>query len=68
MLVSEAIVKVRRAYFVQKKPIKAICRELMVSRKALRKIVRSDQQSSATNARRNASQRLTCSDLNLTPC
>ena len=28
MLVVETIAKIRRAYFVQKKPIKAICREL----------------------------------------
>ena len=42
MLVLETIAKVRRAYFVQKKPIKAICRELMLSRKVVRKIVRSD--------------------------
>ena len=42
MLILETIAKVRRAYFVQKKPIKAICRELMLSRKAVRKIVRSD--------------------------
>ena len=42
MLVLETIAKVRRAYFVQKKPIKAICRELMLSRKVVRKIVRSE--------------------------
>ena len=42
MLVLETIAKVRRAYFVQKKPIKAICCELMLSRKVVRKIVRSD--------------------------
>ncbi|MBV1703175.1 MAG: IS21 family transposase [Hyphomicrobiales bacterium] len=42
MLVLETIAKVRRAYFVQKKPIKAICRELMLSRKVVRKIVRSN--------------------------
>ena len=27
MLIVETIAKVRRAYFLQKKPIKAICRE-----------------------------------------
>ena len=42
MLVVETIAKIRRAYFVQKKPIKAICRELRVSRKVVRKVVRSD--------------------------
>ena len=42
MLVVETIAKIRRAFFVQKKPIKEICRELRVSRKAVRKIVRSD--------------------------
>jgi hypothetical protein len=42
MLVVETIAKIRRAYFVQKKPIKEICRELRVSRKAAPKVVRSD--------------------------
>jgi len=41
MLVVETIAKIRRAYFLQKKPIKAICRELRVSRKAVRKVIRS---------------------------
>ena len=42
MLIGETIAKVRRAYFVQKKPIKAICREFCLSRKAVRKVVRSE--------------------------
>ena len=42
MLVVETIAKIRRAYFVQKKPIKAICRELGLSRKVVRKVLRSD--------------------------
>ena len=37
MLVVETVAKIRRAYFVQKKTIKAICRELRVSRKVVRK-------------------------------
>lgn len=41
MLVVETIAKIRRAYFVQQKPIKAICRELHVSRKVVRKVIRS---------------------------
>ena len=41
MLVVETIGKIRRAYFVQGKPIKAICRELRVSRKVVRKVLRS---------------------------
>jgi transposase len=41
MLVVETIAKIRRAYFAQKKPIKAICRELGVSRKVVRKVIRS---------------------------
>ena len=41
MLVVETIGKIRRAFFVQGKPIKAICRELKVSRKVLRKVLRS---------------------------
>jgi transposase len=42
MLVVETIGKVRRAYFVQKKPIKAICREYRLSRKVVRKVIRSE--------------------------
>ena len=41
MLVVETIAKIRRAYFAQKKPIKAICREFRVSRKVVRKVIRS---------------------------
>jgi len=40
MLVVETIAKIRRAYFGQGKPIKAICRELNVSRKVVRKVIR----------------------------
>src|SRR6476660_23038 len=42
MLVVETIAKIRRAYFAQKKPIKAICRELRLSRKVVRKVIRSE--------------------------
>ncbi|WP_246173131.1 IS21 family transposase, partial [Nitrospirillum amazonense] len=41
-LVVETIAKIRRAYFVQQKPIKAICRELGLSRKVVRKVLRSE--------------------------
>jgi transposase len=40
MLVVETIGKIRRAYLVQGKPIKAISRELKVSRKVIRKVLR----------------------------
>jgi transposase len=42
MLVVETVAKIRRAYFVQGKAIKAICRELHVSRKVVRKVLRSE--------------------------
>jgi transposase len=42
MLIVETIAKIRRAYFVQKKPIKVICREFRVSRKVVRKVIRSE--------------------------
>src|SRR6202042_1561799 len=42
MLVVETIAKIRRAYFVHVQPIKAICRELGVSRKVVRKVIRSE--------------------------
>jgi hypothetical protein len=41
MLVVETVAKIRRAFFVQGKSIKAICRELGVSRKVVRKVIRS---------------------------
>ena len=37
----ETIARIRRAHFVQGKSIKAICRELKVSRKVVRKVLRS---------------------------
>jgi len=42
MLVVETVSKIRRAHFVQKKPIKEICRDLRVSRKVVRKVIRSE--------------------------
>jgi transposase len=42
MLIVETISRIRRAYFVQKKPIKVICRELRVSRKVVRKVIRTE--------------------------
>jgi transposase len=42
MLVVETIAKIRRAYLVQGKSIKAICREFRVSRKVVRKVIRSN--------------------------
>ena len=41
MLVVEAIATIRRAYFVQKKAIKEICRKLNISRKVVRRVLRS---------------------------
>ena len=42
MLVVETVARIRRAYFVQGKAIKAICRELRISRKVVRKVIRSE--------------------------
>ena len=42
MLIVETIAKIRRAFFVQGKSIKGICRELRVSRKVVRKVIRSE--------------------------
>ena len=42
MLVMETIAKIRRAYFGHGQPIKAICRDLGVSRKVVRKVIRSE--------------------------
>ena len=42
MLVVETIAKIRRAYFSHGKAIKEICRDLHVSRKVVRKVIRSN--------------------------
>jgi transposase len=42
MLVVETVAKIRRAYFVQGRSIKAICREMHISRKVVRKVLRSE--------------------------
>jgi hypothetical protein len=42
MLVVEMIAKIRRAYFSLGKPIKEICGELHLSRKVVRKVIRSN--------------------------
>ena len=42
MLIVETVAKVRRAHFLQKKSIKTICREFHLSRKVVRKVIRSD--------------------------
>ena len=41
MLVVETIAKIRRAYFIEKKPIKQICRDFRMSRNTIRKVIRS---------------------------
>jgi transposase len=41
MLVVETIGRIRRAYFIECKTIRAICRDLQVSRKVVRKVLRS---------------------------
>jgi transposase len=43
MLVVETIAKIRRLHFVQGKSIKLICRELGLSRKVVRKVLRSGE-------------------------
>jgi transposase len=43
MLVVETIAKIRRAFFHDKKAIKAISRELKVSRKVIRRVIRSSE-------------------------
>ena len=42
MLVVETIARIRREYFVKKKPIKEIVRDVKVSRNTVRKVVRSE--------------------------
>jgi hypothetical protein len=41
MRVVETIAQIRQAYFAQNKPIKTICREFRVSRRVVRKVIRS---------------------------
>jgi hypothetical protein len=53
MMVASTIAKIRRAYFVHGQPTKAFCRELGVSRKEVRKVVRSEATKSDTSERRS---------------
>src|SRR5262245_61989444 len=51
MITMDTIGKVRRAFFVQKKPIRAITREYRLARNTVRDIVRAKQQPDATERR-----------------
>ena len=42
MLIVETIAKIRRAHFVQQRSIRSICRDFGLSRKVVRKVLRSD--------------------------
>jgi len=53
MVTVETIGKVRRAYWVQKKKIKAIARELKLARNTVRSIVRSGETAPVYYARRS---------------
>jgi len=53
MLVMETTGKIRRAYFIEKKPIKQVCRDFRMSRNTIRKVIRS----SATEFRGLSQQR-----------
>ena len=50
MFVVETIARIRRAHFVQGKSINAICRDLRVSRKTARKVIRAMRQISNMSA------------------
>ncbi len=54
MLVVETIAKIRRAFFIEKKPIKAISRELKLSRRTVRKAIRSEFDGVPLRAQRSA--------------
>ena len=58
MLIVETIAKICRAFFVHGQAIKAICRELGVSRKVVRKVIRSEMTSSGTSERLSPFRRL----------
>ena len=58
MLIVETIAKIRRAFFVQGKAIKAICRELRVHGRSYGRLSGRKQPSSAMSENRNRFQRL----------
>ena len=58
MLIVETIAKIRRAFFVQSKSIKAICRELKSHGKSYERLSDRKRPSSATSERRNRFQGL----------
>jgi len=53
MVTVDTIAKVRRAYFVQKRKIKAIARDLKLARNTVREIVRAEQQTEHRYVRRD---------------
>jgi hypothetical protein len=54
MLTADTIAKIRWAFFVEKKPIKAICRELKRSRTAVRRAIRSGANAERPKQKRTA--------------
>ena len=52
MVTVDTIAKVRRAYFVQKRKIKAIARDLKLARNAVRQIIRAVDQTEHRYVRR----------------
>src|SRR4051812_28590329 len=58
MLVVETVARIRRAYYVQGKPIKEIVRELKVSRKVVRKVIRSGETSFEYKRRRQPAPKM----------
>jgi hypothetical protein len=51
MLVAKTIAKTRWGYFLPGQPIKAVCRGLDVSRKVVRKVIRSQAREKLRNER-----------------
>jgi hypothetical protein len=68
MLVVETIAKIRRAYFQFKKPIKQISRELRISRKTVRKVIRSGATEFTYERRSSRSRRSGPGGMSWTAC
>ena len=68
MLIVETIAKIRRAFFVQGKSIKAICRELKSHGRSYGRSSDRKRPSSATSERRNRFQRLARGGTNSINC
>ena len=68
MLIVETIARIRREHFIKGKTIKDIARDLKVSRKTVRKVLRSEGPHSSTSVSSSRGRSWDVGQQNLTDC